>query len=84
MCDKATDTCPFVSTSVPDWYNTQEMCDKLVSEEFFMLKYCLDKHKSEKMCDKAVDACLSALQFVPDWFVPNKMLEILGQCCFLQ
>ena len=75
MCDIAADTCPLVSASVPDWYKTQEMWDKLVSKESFMLKSCLYKHKTEDICDKAVDACLPALKFVPDWFVTNNMLE---------
>ena len=37
MCDKAVDTCPFVFDSVPDWYMTKEMSDKVVSEEPFIL-----------------------------------------------
>ena len=51
------------------------MCDKVVSKELFMLKYCLDRHKTQEMCDKAVGACLPALRLVPDWFIRNKMLE---------
>ena len=39
-----------------------------------MLKYCLDRYKSQEICDKAVDACLPALKFVPDRFVTTKML----------
>ena len=33
MCDKAIDRCPFVFDSVPDQYKTQEMWDKIVSED---------------------------------------------------
>ena len=51
------------------------MCDKVVSKEPFMLKYCLDRHKTQEMCDKAVGVCLPALKPVPDWFIMNKMLE---------
>ena len=29
MCDKAVDTFPFVSDSIPDQYITQEMCNKV-------------------------------------------------------
>ena len=43
MCDKAIDTCPFVSDSVPDYYITQELCDKVVSEDPFMWTFCYDK-----------------------------------------
>ena len=35
MCDKAVDTFPFVSDSVPDQYVTQEMCDKV--DDSYML-----------------------------------------------
>ena len=51
------------------------MCDKVVSEEPFMLRYCLNSYKTQEMCTKAVNACLLALKFFPDWFVTNKMLE---------
>ena len=48
---------------------------KVVSKEFFMLRYCLNRHKTQEMCDKAVDACVSPLKFAPTWFVTNKMLK---------
>ena len=35
---------------------TKELCDKVVSEKPFMLKYCHDKYKTQEMCDKAVDS----------------------------
>ena len=34
------------------------MSDKDVSEERFMIKYCLDRNKIQEICDKAVDVCL--------------------------
>ena len=43
MCVKAVDTCPFIFNFVLDWYKIQEMCDKVVSKEPFILKYSLDK-----------------------------------------
>ena len=51
------------------------MCDRVVSQVPFTLKYCLDRYKTHSIYDEAVDDCLSALKFVPDWFVTNKMLE---------
>ena len=54
------------------------MRHNVVSKKSFMLKYCLDRHKTQEMCDKAIDACMPALKFVPDWFVMNKMLEEPG------
>ena len=37
------------------------MCEKAASKGPFMLKYCLDRYKTQETCDKAVDACLSLL-----------------------
>ena len=34
------------------------MCDKVVSKDPFMLKFCLDRSNTQEMCDKAVDAFL--------------------------
>lgn len=45
MCDKAVYICYFVFISVPDWYNTQNMCD---IEDTSLLKYCLDKYNTQK------------------------------------
>ena len=53
------------------------MCDKIISENPFMLKYCPDEYITQKMCDKAVDDFLPTLDFVPDWFVTNKMIKKL-------
>ena len=64
MCNEALNICPVVFASVPDWYLTKILCDKFVSEDPFMLKYCHDKDKTHEMCDKAVDSCLLALKFV--------------------
>ena len=30
---------------IPDWYQTQEMCDKVISEDPFMIAYYPDKYK---------------------------------------
>ena len=55
-----------VLDSVPDQYKTQEMCDKIVSEDPFKLKYCHNRYKTQEMCNKAVDDFLPALKFVSD------------------
>ena len=31
------------------------MYDRVVSEDPFILKYCLDRYETQKMCDEAVD-----------------------------
>ena len=46
MCDNAVYTCHFVFDSVPDWYKTQTICDKVVSEEPVMWKYFLNRCKT--------------------------------------
>ena len=51
---------------------TQELCNKVVSKETFMLKYCHDKYKTHEICDKAVDSYLLALKFVPDWLLRGR------------
>ena len=35
ICNKAVNRCFFVFDSIPDQYKTQEMCDKVVSEDPF-------------------------------------------------
>ena len=49
------------------------MCDKNVSKEPFMLKYCLGRYKTQGMCYKAVDTCLLALKSAADWFATDKI-----------
>ena len=46
-----------------------------------MLKYCLDRYKTQEMCNKAV-VYLPVLKFVPDWVVTNKMIEKLDDVLF--
>ena len=53
------------------------MCDKIISDDPFKLKYCHNRYKTPKMCNKAIDDFLLALKFVPDWFVTSKMIKKL-------
>ena len=36
MCNKAVNRCFFVFDYVTDWYETQEICDRVVSEDPFL------------------------------------------------
>ena len=54
------------AVSVPDQYKTQEMCDRLVSEDPFLIVYCFDKYKTQRICDKTVEDSLAALKLIPD------------------
>ena len=67
----------FMFFYIPDRYKTQEMCDRIISDDPFSIRYVPDQYKTQQMCDKAVDDCLAALKFVPDWFVTSKMIKIL-------
>ena len=53
------------------------MCNRVISEDPFILVYCPDKYKIQIMCDEAVDDCLAALKFIPDGFVTSKMINKL-------
>ena len=66
MCNKAVERYPSVFDSVLNQHKTQQMCDKIASEDPFKLTYCHDRHKTQEMCNKTVDDFLSALKFVPD------------------
>ena len=54
------------------------MCDKVISKVPFMLKYCLDRYKTQEMSDKADAAFLPTLTFGLDWFFWNETLEKLS------
>ena len=47
-----------------------------------MLKYCLNRYKTQEMCDEGADAFLPILKSVPDWFATNKILENLDNFVF--
>ena len=53
------------------------MCDKIISDNPFSLRFVPDQYKTQQMCDKPVDDCLAALKLVSDWFVTSKMIKKL-------
>ena len=53
------------------------MHERVVPEDPFLIVYCPDKYKSQRMYDKAIDDSLAALKLIPDWFVTSKMIEKL-------
>ena len=63
MCDKALKT--YLSTikffpecvMTQDWYETQEMCDRVFSKDTFLIIFCFCKYKIQTMCDEAVADC---------------------------
>ena len=58
------------------------MCNRVAFEDPFMLKYCPNKYKTQKMCNKAVDDCLSVLKFFSELFVTDKMIKKLHEALF--
>ena len=40
----------FVFASILDWYKTQEICDRVISEDPFLTGYCPDKYKTQRIC----------------------------------
>ena len=65
----------FVFDSVLDQYKTQEMSDRVFSENTFLILYCCDRYKTQRMCDEAADDFLLALKFIPDWFFTSKVIK---------
>ena len=53
------------------------MCDRVVSENLFLILYCPDKYITQKMCDESVDDSLATLQLIRNWFLASKMIKKL-------
>ena len=51
------------------------MCYRAISEDRFVLVYCHNKCKTQKMCNEALNDCLASLKFFSDWFVTSKMIK---------
>ena len=76
MCDKPV-RIHFVFDSIHAWYKTQEMCDRVVSQDPSLIVYSPDKYKTQRMCDKSVSDSLTAIKYIPDWFVTSKTIKEL-------
>ena len=59
------------------FYKTQEIWSRVVSGDSFLIAYCPDNYKIQRICNEAVDDSLAALKLIPDWFVTSKMIEKL-------
>ena len=44
------------------------MRDRTIFDDTFILVYCLDKCKTQRMCDEAAEDCLASLKCIPSWF----------------
>ena len=77
MCEKAVNICLFVFDSVPDPYNLHDMCNRAIYKHFLMLKYSLDKYKTQEMCAEAVNHCQSAIKRVSGCSGTSKLIKNL-------
>ena len=67
----------FIFVFILDGYKTQEMCDRVVFEDPFLVVCCPGKYITQEMCDEAVDDSLATLKLIPDWFVTSKIIKEL-------
>ena len=56
----------FVFDFIPYLYKTQEMRDRVVSKDPFLIVYCPNRYITQRMCEEAVDVSPAALTFNPD------------------
>ena len=70
ICDKAVHKWVFfVLDSIHDRYKAQEMCDIVVSENYFLIVCYPDKYKTQGMCDEATDDSLVGLKIASGWII---------------
>ena len=67
----------FVFDSITQQYKTQDICDRVASEDLFLIVYCPDKYKTQEICDKVIGNFLAILKLIPDWFVASKIIKKL-------
>ena len=77
MCNKAVNKCFLLFDYIPDQYKAQEIRERVVPEDPFLMVYCHDKYKTQRMCNEPVDDCLATLKFIPEWFFTSKMIKNL-------
>ena len=51
------------------------MCNSIICEYSFSIKYVPGQYQTEQICDKVVNNFLAALIFVSDWFVTDKIIK---------
>ena len=54
---------------ISDQYKTQEMCDRIISDDPFSIRCVPSQYKTQQMCDKAI--YVAALKCVPDWLITS-------------
>ena len=49
----------------------------------YLLRYVLDRCKTQKMCDKAFDNYPSTIQYVPEYYKTHEMFKAVHRCFFV-
>lgn len=76
------DSSSFILGAVPDWYNAEEISDKVFSEDTFMLNYCLDRPWGTKKCVIKLLIFFTNIKIYP-WLDPHdKMFKKLNDVAF--
>ena len=50
------------------------MCNSIISEDPFSVRFVPDQYNTQQMFDKTADDCPAGLKFVPSWFVTSNMI----------
>ena len=49
----------------------------------YLLRYVLDRCKTQKMCDKAFDNYPSTIQYVSEYYKTHEMFKAVHRCFFV-
>ena len=61
--------------AVPDYFKTWKMCNDVVKNRPWQLKYVPDYFKTQEMCNDVVEKVSRALEYVPDRVKTHKMCD---------
>ena len=61
--------------SVLDQYKTNEICDRVVYQNPFIILYYPNKYVTLKIRDEPVDVCPATLKLICVWFVTSKIIK---------
>ena len=73
MCDQVVNVYFLAFDSIPDWYKTQQMRDRVVCEDSFLTLYYPDKYITQKCVMKL----FIIFKLISDWFITSKMIKKL-------
>ena len=67
---------PYSLAFAPDCFKTQEMCDKAIEIDPFILRHAPVNLKTQGMYIRPAQGSLGLLEYVPDWFVTQQQIKI--------